>query len=201
MEMQADLRDEVGGGSSRNLIRAGKVPAIIYGDKHPNVCISIGEKEITKLFKSGALTSTVVNLTLGSEVYKTLVKQIQLDPVKDTVRHVDFIFINPEQQKVDVPIIFEGKERSVGVKRGGSFNIAHRKIKLLCEPDKIPQRVMVDVLNMRVGDKLLAGKIPLPEGSKLAIKEDEIIAKITGSDKGGAEPDDKPAEAANAKAK
>jgi large subunit ribosomal protein L25 len=193
LEMQASLRPSTGAGSSRNLIRSGKIPAIIYGNKQPNISLALEEKEITKLLKSGALTSTLIELKLDGAVHKAIVKQIQIDPVKDTARHVDLMFLHPTEQKVDVPITFEGKEKCLGVKRGGFFNIIHRKLKLLCDPNKIPSKVSIDVLEMRIGEKVIAGKIALPEGSKLAVNDNAIIATITGRGKGAEEAKEAPA--------
>jgi large subunit ribosomal protein L25 len=150
-----------------------------------------------KLLKSGLLTSTLINLTLDGKVHKTLVKQIQKNPVKDTLRHVDLIFVNPEQQQVEVPITFEGKEKCLGVKRGGFFNTIHRKLKLLCDPNNIPERVSVNVLETRIGGKIIAEQIQIPANSKLAVKSDLIIATITGRGKGGADAEE--AKAAPAK--
>ncbi len=187
LELQADMRDQLGGGTARNLIRSGKVPAIVYGFGQENLSVAVEAKAIDKLFKSGCLTSTVIDLTVENKVHKTLVKYFQLDPVKDTIRHLDLIFINPEAQNVDVPLAFEGKERSLGVKRGGFFNIIHRKLKISAPIAQIPQRISVNVVEMRVGSKLLATDIVLPEGCSLAVKPDTLIANIIGRGKGGAE--------------
>jgi large subunit ribosomal protein L25 len=191
LEVQADLRPVTGGGSARNLIREGKIPAVVYGNHQENVSICLEAKVMEKLLKSGSITSTVIDLNLSGKVHKTLVKQIQKDPVKDTLRHVDLVFINPNGQEVDVPIIFESKEKCLGVKRGGFFNIIHRKLKLICDPSHIPEQVSVNVIDVKIGGKVLASQIPLPEGSKLAVKHSTIIATITGRGKGGSEEDDK----------
>jgi large subunit ribosomal protein L25 len=188
LEMYADLRHDVGGSTSRNLIRQGKVPAIVYGNSKPNLSISLDMKEITKLFHSGYLTSTTIDLKLKDQdekhtSHKTLIKEIQLDPVKDTVRHVDLVFLNPLGQEVAIPLVFENKDKCIGVKRGGFFNIMHRKIKLFCSPDNIPQQVNFNVLNMRIGQKLLASQIPLPEGTKLAMKDNAMLVSIIGRGK------------------
>lgn len=199
LEIHASTRPITGAGSARNLIREGKVPAVIYGNKQPSVSISLEAKAMDKLLKSGALTSTVIDLKLDGKVHQALVKQIQKDPVKDTLRHVDLIFINTVEQKVSVPVFFEGKEKCLGVKRGGFFNTIHRKLDLLCDPKRIPEKVSVNVMEVRVGGKILAGEVSLPEGSKLAVKEGQIIATITGRGKGGADAEGDEKQGASAK--
>jgi large subunit ribosomal protein L25 len=198
LEMHADLRPETGGATARNLLRQGKVPAIVYGNKQTNLAVSLELKEVTKLFHSGFLTSTIIDLKVKDQdekytSHKTLIKEVQLDPVKDTLRHVDLVFINPDEQEVAVKIIFENKDRCTGVKRGGFFNILHRKIKLLCKANSIPLHVNIDVLEMRVGQKLLASQVALPEGTRLAMKDDAILVSIIGkgkADKGEAKPEE-----------
>ena len=189
LEITADSRETTGAGSARNLIEEGRIPAIVYGNKQDNLSISldvISTRAMEKLLKSGTITSTVIDLKVDGKIYKTLVKHIQKDPVKDTLRHLDLIFINPKGQEVDVPIIFEGKEKCLGIKRGGFFNTIHRKLKLMCDPKKIPKNVSINIVEMEIGAKIIASQISLPEGSKLSIDDSAIIATITGRGKGGA---------------
>ena len=196
LELHTQLRHITGAGSARNLIRSGQIPAVVYGNKQANISISLPVKEMEKLLRSGMLTSTVISLNLDGQVHKTLVKQFQINPVKDTLRHVDLMFINPTGQIVDVPIIFEGKDKCLGIKRGGFFNTIHRKIKLICDPNNIPETIQINVVDMTVGSKLLAKEFALPEGTKLAIKDTAIIATITGRGKSTAAEDETKKEAA-----
>ncbi len=83
-------------------------------------------------------------------------------------------------QRVDVPIKFEGRERSIGIKRGGFFNIIFRSVPMLCEVDKIPTDIVIDIVNMGIGASIRASSLDLPEGCTLVSKKDFIIASITG---------------------
>ncbi|MES2214961.1 MAG: 50S ribosomal protein L25/general stress protein Ctc [Pseudomonadota bacterium] len=181
----ADIREVVGTGSSRALRRTGMVPATLYGaDKKP-MSITILEKDITKLYRKHGFTSTVIQLEIGGKKHKVLPKSIELHPVTDIVRHVDFVYLDSKIQKVSVPIVFEGKERSLGVKRGGFFNIICRKITLLCPVNAIPQDITIDVVSMGVGMSLRTSQLKLPQGCSLVAKNDVVIASITG--RGGKE--------------
>jgi large subunit ribosomal protein L25 len=190
LELQAQIRKTTGAGSARNLIRSGQIPAVLYGNKQVNISISLPAKEMEKLLRSGMLTSTVIALNIDGQVHKTLIKQFQINPVKDTLRHVDLMFINQNGQTVDVPIVFEGKDKCLGIKRGGFFNTIHRKFKLICDPNKIPETIAINVVNMSIGSKLLAKEFQLPEGTRLAIKDTTIIATITGRGKSAAAEDE-----------
>ncbi|AVP87199.1 Putative 50S ribosomal protein L25/general stress protein Ctc [Candidatus Phycorickettsia trachydisci] len=187
IEMQASIRSDLGSSASRRILKAGQVPAVIYGHDKENIHLSLSAKEVTKLYHSGCLTSTLINLSFedGKKTvsHKALIKQIQCDPVKDNVRHVEMMFVAKGKQEVDVPITFENKEKCPGVKRGGYFNIIHRKAKVKCPIDGIPLKLTVDASNARIGQKVLAKHIILPEGIALAMKEDTIIASVTGRGK------------------
>ncbi|WPY01111.1 50S ribosomal protein L25 [Candidatus Trichorickettsia mobilis] len=196
LTLPAETREQLGTGAARALRRNGMVPAIIYGVGKKNLAIAILEKEITKLYRKPNFISTVIQLEVGGKKHKILPKAIELHPVTDMVRHVDFIYLDSKVQKLEVPIVFEGKERSVGVKRGGFFNIVKRTITLECEVNHIPACVTIDVSEMRVGASLKAKNIELPKGCKLFCKPDLIIASIIGNR--GAKADDENAAAAKA---
>lgn len=178
--LQATKRDTIGTGSARALRRSKLVPATIYGAGNEAISVSIQEKEITKLYRTHGFTSTIIGIQLDGKTHKVLPKSIQLHPITDIVNHVDFVFLAKDVQKVEVPLVFEGKERALGVKRGGFFNIIFRKITLNCAVNSIPKDIVIDVTNMSIGASILASKLQLPEGCTLATKSNLVIASITG---------------------
>lgn len=178
--LQAEIRTEIGTGASRNVRREGKVPAIIYGPGHQPMSILLEEKEITKLYRKHGFKSTVIELDIAGKKHKVLAQAVQLHPITDIVRHVDFVFLGTKTQKVNVPVVFEGKERSLGIKRGGFFNIIHRSVPMMCDVNKIPQDIVIDVVNMGIGTSIFARSLKLPAGCELVAKKDFVIASITG---------------------
>ena len=180
LTLAATKRDSVGTGSARNLRREGLVPATIYGEGGEPLSVAVQEKEITKIYRRHGFTSTVIGIELDGKVHKVLPKAVQLHPITDLVNHADFIFLAKKTQKVEVPLIFEGKERALGVKRGGFFNIIFRKIALNCPVDNIPRDIVIDVTNMTIGASIVASKLKLPTGCTLATKDSLVIASITG---------------------
>lgn len=185
LELEAEMRQEFGTGPSRELRRKGKVPAIIYGKGKDAIAISVEEKEITKHYRKSGFISTVINIKLGTKTHKVLPKAVELHPITDIVRHVDFVYLDKKSQRMEVPIVYDGKERALGVKRGGFFNIIKRTITLVCDVNHIPKHINIDVTNMQIGQSLKAKNIKLPEGVMLASKSNFIIATIIGR-KGGA---------------
>lgn len=183
MEMNilvAEMRDKFGTGASRELRRKGMVPAIVYGSGKKELAISIQEKEIKKLCKKLNFTSNVIQLDIEGKKHKVLPKAVEFNPINDFVRHVDFLFLGTKTQKVDVPIIFEGKDKSLGIKRGGYFNTILRSLTLICPSDSIPEGLIVDVANIKIGTSIRAGDIAIPAGCKLVTRPELAVASIIG---------------------
>ncbi len=180
LELSAEIRQEFGTGAARELRRRGKVPAIVYGKDQEALAISVEEKEITKHYRKSGFISTVINIKVGAKTHKVLPKAVELHPITDIVRHVDFVYLDKKTQKMQVPIVYEGKERALGVKRGGFFNIIKRTLTLVCDVNNIPKHINIDVTNMQIAQSLNTKNIKLPEGCTLASKEDIVIATIIG---------------------
>lgn len=178
----AELRTDSGTGSARELRRSGRIPAVIYGKERETIHISLEEKEVTKLYRKPGFTTKIIDIEVDGKTHKTLTKAIQLHPTTELATHLDLVFLVDDKslQKVEVPIVYKGKERSNGVKKGGFFNMIHRRVTLLCEPDKIPANIEIDVTSMNVGNSYKASRLPLPEGTKLYSKKNFVIASITG---------------------
>ena len=178
--LTADIRSTLGTGPARALRLEHKVPAIIYGAGKKELAIAIQEKEITRLYRKPGFSTNIITIEVEGKKHRVLPKSIDLHPTTDLVWHADFIYLNQKTQKVDVPIIYANKEKAVGVKKGGFFNIIKRKISLICPVDNIPANITLDVVNVAVGVSLHASKLTLPEGSILNVSPRQVIASITG---------------------
>lgn len=178
--LAAEIRSNVGTGVSRNARNNGMVPATVYGNNKEPMSVLVQEKEITKLYRKHGFKTTIVELDIAGAKYLVMPKTVQLHPITDIVRHVDFMYLSDSVQRVDVPIKFEGRDRSLGLKRGGFFNIIFRSVPLFCEVNKIPTDIVIDIVNMGIGTSIRASSLNLPEGCKLVSKKDFIIASITG---------------------
>lgn len=178
--LPAQIREQTGTGPARLLRRNGMVPAIVYGAGHEPLSIALEEKEITKLYRKRHFISTVFEIEVNGKKHKVLPKAVELHPITDIVRHVDFIFIGEKEQKMQLPVVFEGKERAIGVKRGGFFNIVKRTIPVVAPSNNIPRNVTIDVTNMYVGQSIKASSLKLPEGCTLLLNPNFVVASITG---------------------
>lgn len=179
-ELKAELRDRVGKGSSRELRRKGLVPAVIYGDKQAPLSIALPVKELTLKIHSGGFMTTVATIDVDGKKISVLPKDYQLDPVKDTTLHVDFLRVSATTQvTVEVPVHFVNEEKSPGIKIGGVLNIVRHEVELHCPANAIPEFLTADLSGLKIGDGIHISHIKLPEGATPVITDrDFTIATI-----------------------
>jgi large subunit ribosomal protein L25 len=180
LTLSAEPRERAGKGASRALRREGRVPAVIYGDNQEPVTIHVEEKALVKLLMTGHFMNSVVEVEVGGKKQRTLPKDVAFHPVKDRPLHVDFLRLNKDSTvEVQVPVLFINEEKSPGLKRGGVLNIVRHELELICDSDKIPDDIQVDVTGYDVGDSIHISAVTLPAGSKSAITDrDFTIATI-----------------------
>jgi len=193
-ELIASPRDRVGKGSARALRLEGKTPAVVYGDKQPPLAIAVNTKETFLKLHAGGFLTHVVTLKVDGKEIRVLPRDYQLDPVTDTLVHVDFIRVSDTTKvRVDVPVHFIGQEKSAGIKRGGVLNITAHEVALLVSANNIPEHLTVDIGALDIGDSVHISAVTLPEGAKLVEHDDFSVAAIVGSAAGTSEETAAPA--------
>ncbi|MGI4776347.1 MAG: 50S ribosomal protein L25/general stress protein Ctc, partial [Janthinobacterium lividum] len=180
LELTATARRIIGTGSARAVRRAGLIPAVIYGNGRTPSSVTVEEKEIMKIYRKPNFISTLIELNIEGQKHKVLPKAVQLHPITDIVNHIDFVFLNDESQKMEVPVFFDGKDKSLGIKRGGYFNIVKRTLLLRCSTKNLPRRIVIDISSMLIGQSIKSHSISLPEGCELVNKSNFVIASIIG---------------------
>lgn len=171
--LDSERRKACGTGPARELRRQKKIPAILYGNKKENIPFSVLTSDLYKLYNGKNFFTTLINLKIDNKEYKVFPKTVELHPVSDLIRHIDFIYQGEKFQKILVPIVFQNKEKAVGVKRGGFFNIVRRSINIVAPVNNIPHNIVIDVSNMVIGSVIKIKEI------KLDTKEITIIDKLT----------------------
>jgi large subunit ribosomal protein L25 len=179
--LAAQPREGVGKGASRSLRRAGRVPAVIYGEKAPQEMISLEARQLRRVLQSARFFSTLCNVQVNGEPVRVLPREVQLHPVTDEPLHVDFVRVGRGATiVVTVPVVFAHEDISRGLKRGGVLNIVRRELELLCPADAIPGEIVVDLKDADIGDSLHISQVALPEGVRPAITDrDFTIATIS----------------------
>ena len=178
--MTAEKREQSGKSMARALRHTGQVPAIIYGDKKTPEGIAIAANSITKLYNTGRILSTLVDIELDGKKHRVIARDVQLHPVKDTILHADFLRLGKGTIiAVEVPVRFLNEETCPGLKFGGVLNVVRYSIELNCPADNIPDSIEIDLAEAEMGDSVHISQIELPEGVSPVISDrDFTIATI-----------------------
>lgn len=178
--LRAESRDRVGKGSSRALRRKGQIPAIIYGEKQSPVAIAIPLKETFMQIQAGSFRTRVMAVDINGEKIQVLPKDYQLDPVRDTVLHIDFLRVSEKSLvTVEVPVHFLNEESCVGLKQGGVLNIVRHEVELIAPATAIPEAITVDIQKFEIGDSIHISAAQLPANIELVIQDrDFTLATI-----------------------
>jgi large subunit ribosomal protein L25 len=179
-QLKAVARDRVGKGAARAVRRQGQVPAVIYGAGQPPQAIALDYNETRKLIFAGHFLTTPFDIEVDGATVRAIPRDYQLDPVKDTPLHVDFLRIaQGSTLSVEVPVHFINQEKSPGLKRGGTLNIVRHTIELNVPADAIPDAIEVDLSGSELGDSIHISAIKLPAGSSPTITDrDFTVATI-----------------------
>ncbi len=178
--LSAETRDRGGKGASRELRRNGRVPAVVYGGKEEPLMIHVEEKLLMKQLMTGHFMNSIVMIEVDGKQVRTLPKDVAFHPVKDRPIHADFLRISKDAKvNVAVPVLFINEDASPGLKRGGVLNIVRHELELICDADKLPDDIQIDVTGYDVGDSIHISNVTLPKGVESAITDrDFTIATI-----------------------
>jgi large subunit ribosomal protein L25 len=183
ISLSAEPRLRAGKGATRAARRAGRVPGIVYGDNKEPVLISLEPRELARALAKPGFFATLADIKLDGTTHRTLPRDVQYHPISDAALHVDFMRVTAGAQvTVMVPVAFINHERSVGLRRGGILNIVRHGIEMICSVDNIPDRVVVDLDGLDIGDSIHIAAVEVPPGARPAIHQrDFTIASIAAS--------------------
>jgi large subunit ribosomal protein L25 len=179
--LAAQMREGAGKGVARALRRAGRVPAVIYGEGKPQQMISVEARALRREVGHARFFSTLYALRMDGEDVQVLPREVQLHPVSDDPLHADFVRVSRGSTiEVEVRVSFINEDVSPGLKRGGVLNIVRREVELRCPADAIPEELVVDLKPFDIGDSVHISHIVLPEGVRPTITDrDFTIATIS----------------------
>jgi large subunit ribosomal protein L25 len=144
--LEAVGRDTFGKNEARRTRRAGKVPAVLYGEGKDATAIAVEPKALLKILHSESGANTLIALKVaGGSPTRVLVKDYQLDPITHAVLHADFYTIAMDKLlRVTVPLTLKGE--APGVKQqAGVLEFIRREVELECLPADIPEHIDIDV--------------------------------------------------------
>jgi large subunit ribosomal protein L25 len=172
--LEAKTRDSVGTATSKKIRRDKGIPAVVYGDiKNSNIVLDANE--VAKQVKDSGFYSNVIKLTLGKDTIDVILKDLQRDPRKSNITHMDFFAVDKNKAViVNVPIMFINEETCVGVKMGGGM-ISHiqSELEVSCLPKDIPENITVDIAELEIGHSVHLSEIKMPANVVLATPVDD----------------------------
>ena len=180
-ELTVERRDGRGKGAAKRLRREGRVPAILYGAVSEPLPLSVAPKDIQRVLHAHAGGGVLVNLRLPgeTEARTAVVRDLQFDPVRDTLVHVDLQAVRMDEEiTVEVPIHVVGE--AAGVKeQGGILAVLLRTVEVACLPTLIPERLDVDVSALRIHDVVTVSDLKLPEGVRVTTSGGQAVATVS----------------------
>jgi large subunit ribosomal protein L25 len=186
----AEKRERAGKGVARALRREGLVPAVIYGDNKDPEGISLSRKDFTKLYNTGRLMSTLLDIEVDGKKTRVLTRDLQLHPVRDDIMHADFLRLSKGTKiAVEVQVVFLNEDTCPGLKTGGVLNVVRYSVELNCPADSIPDSIEVDLAEVNMGDSVHISDITLPDGVVPVISDRDFTIATIAVPAGGASDD------------
>ena len=171
-KLVAEPRDSFGKGAARKIRAAGKIPAVIYGHGTEPQHVTLPGHQVGLILRKA---NQVLDLDISGKSQLALVKDVQKDPVRQIIEHLDLIVVRKgEKVTVDVPVHVEGESAS-GTTAAQDANT----ISLEAEATNIPERIVVDIEGLEAGSQILAKDLKLPEGSILIGDPETLIINVT----------------------
>ncbi|MEC9414923.1 MAG: 50S ribosomal protein L25/general stress protein Ctc [Pseudomonadota bacterium] len=180
--LKGELREKVGKSSAKLSRKKGKIPCIVYGDKIDPISISINSISAWKLYNTGRMLTTLLDLELSNgDKMKVIPKDIQIDPVKDNIIHIDMLRLAEDARvSVEIQVNFVGEEDSPGIKSGGVLNVTRYTVELDCPALEIPESIDVDISALDMGESVKLSDVKLPDDVNPVITDRDItIASVT----------------------
>ena len=179
--IKAKARDQFGKEHAKKLRRKGIIPAVVYGAQTSPLPLEVEAKTFLALLRSGLGENIIVTLNIDDPKNgdkKVLIRELQRDPVLGDILHIDFQQISlTKKLTINVPVHLLGT--SIGVQQdGGILQHVLRELEVQCLPTDIPEKVEVDVTNLKIGDSIHVGDIKLESVEMLSDPQGSIVSVV-----------------------
>jgi large subunit ribosomal protein L25 len=180
VDLQAEFRSVVGKEGAKKLRQAKRIPAVVYGGPRGPIPLVVNPLELLAVLEAGE--NVLINLSMtGGETPQTsvvILKDLQRHPVKGSPLHADFQEISMERKiRVEVPLLLSGEP--TGVKdKGGILEHALRQLSVECLPLSIPDRIVLDVTALDIGDTLHVRDVTVAEGVRILDDGARVVASV-----------------------
>ncbi|MCM6763305.1 50S ribosomal protein L25/general stress protein Ctc [Rathayibacter sp. ZW T2_19] len=168
----AELRTSFGKGAARKIRAQDKIPAVLYGHGTEPQHVTLPGHQVLLLTRKA---NAILELDIDGTPQTTLVKDIQRDPVRQIIEHIDLVVIQlGEKVSVDIPVHVEGEAAP-----GTLVSIDANTLSLEVDATKIPQNIVISVEGLEAGTQIAAGDVVLPDGATLVTEADVLVVNVT----------------------
>ena len=190
--LAARIRESKGKGAARKLRKNHHMPAIFYGPRTEPIMLAVAYPEFERVTKLSGSENTILDLQIqsdqGEETKKVMLKEIMMDPVKNTFLHADFYEISMDKEvTVDIPVRLVNTPK--GVTDGGFLQHIRRELTVSCLPDKLIDSLDIDVSGLDIGDTIHIQDIKLPDDITCA-EEGHLTVAVVSPPGGGIEEEE-----------
>ncbi|MGH7257503.1 MAG: 50S ribosomal protein L25, partial [Nitrospiraceae bacterium] len=180
-DLAVELRQGVGKGPARQLRRARKIPAVLYGQGECLLLVA-NPDDLVKILRSHAASTSLISLSVNGASAKSkriaLLRDYQVDPVTGEVLHADlFEVLMDKPIRVKVPVHLTGGQ-PLGVKDGGVLHHNTREIHIECLPSAMPDSIEVDASHLNINQGIHLKEIPKPEGVRFLDDPDQMVVSV-----------------------
>ena len=181
VDISASKRDSFGKCAMRRLRGSGKTPAILYGNDKDVMALQLETTPFLKSLFQISRKNAIVNLSInGEDSRHVMMREIQTDPVTDSLIHADFFEINLQTPRAfTVPIEFVGTAK--GTDLGGILVIHNTNIQIEGLPLEIPDNVSVDISNLAIGDSIAYSALGLPDTVKMVSDGSDLCVEVVAA--------------------
>lgn len=184
IKLDGNIREDLGSSSAKKLRKLDRLPAVIYGENHVNTYIDIDLKQFEKEYFKGGIETRTFEIKTPKETFNLVCYQVDLDPVSDRPRHVDFISTKGKKEiKTLIPIKYLNKDKAIGLKNGGYVNVLVRKLQAYCDPKNIPPFIEIDCAPLRLKQSVRISNLKFPDKVRPATKKDLLLVRVIGRGK------------------
>ena len=179
MQVSAEVRSSYGKNAARQLRIQGRIPAVLYGQQGAALSLTVDPKDLLAILHSAAGHNTIFSLDVKDQgTTSVMLKEWQLDPVKETLLHADFLRIAMDNVlQVSVPVLPVGV--ATGVKdQGGIFEFILRQLEVECLPADIPEHITADISHLEIGSNLRVADLPVDPKLKVLSDLDQVVAHV-----------------------
>ena len=176
LTLSVEKRKKTGPGAPA-LRRAGSIPAVVYGAHQASTPITIEARAFEKVLREAG-EATIVSLAGLGEPLPTLIHEVDLDPITNNPRHVDFYAVTKgEKVQVAIPLVFIGE--SLAVEQGANLVKVLHELEVEADPMNLPHTIEVDISVLKaINDRVYAKDLALPTGVELVSEPGEVVALV-----------------------